>query len=122
MRPCCMEVDPEVLGRNVPNPICYLIIRDTDLVGASERQPPSAQRQRWQPRSPRSGRCGSKPIADHALVSADRRLDLGPQIVAAGFLPGHAAAFGDHPQMAVTLCRGSPGRSTRHRACPPAAR
>lgn len=25
--PCCTEVDPEVLGRNAPNPICYLKIR-----------------------------------------------------------------------------------------------
>jgi hypothetical protein len=39
------------------------------------------------------------------LVSPDRRLDLGPLIVAADFLPGHAAAFGDHPQMAVALRR-----------------
>jgi hypothetical protein len=38
MRPCCMEVDPEVLGHSAPNPICYL--RDTDIVRASERQHP----------------------------------------------------------------------------------
>src|ERR1700677_2483434 len=37
-RPCCMEVGPEVLGRNAPNSKCYL--RDTDIVRASERQHP----------------------------------------------------------------------------------
>jgi hypothetical protein len=41
-----------------------------------------------------------------------------PQIVAAGFLPGHAAAFGDHSQMAVAPSRGGSGRSTGHRAGP----
>ncbi|MEA2731567.1 MAG: hypothetical protein QOF70_6042, partial [Acetobacteraceae bacterium] len=57
-------------------------------------------------------------IADHALVAADRRLDLGPQIVAARLLPSHAAAFGDHPQVTVALCRGGVGRSARYRAGP----
>src|ERR1700722_13009061 len=51
-------------------------------------------------------------------VSPDRRLDLGPLIVATGFLPGHLAAIGDHPQMAVALCRSSFGRRTRHRTRP----
>jgi hypothetical protein len=35
-------------------------------------------------------RPGAQGIADHALVSTDRRLDLGPKIVATGFLPAHA--------------------------------
>jgi hypothetical protein len=112
-----MEVGPEVLGRNAPNSKCYL--RDTDIVRASERQHPVQC-------SGSDGNLGhlglvgvrSKRVADYALVSADGRLDLGPQIVAAGFLPGHAAAFGDHPKMTVTLCRGGPGRRTLHRACP----
>jgi hypothetical protein len=36
----------------------------------------------------------SKGIADYTFVSPDRRLDLGPQIVAAGFLSDRAATFG----------------------------
>jgi hypothetical protein len=36
-------------------------------------------------------------------ISPDRRLDLGPLIVAAGLLPGHLAAIGDHLQMPVAL-------------------
>ena len=85
-----------------------------DIVRASERQHP-VQRSGSDGNLGRFGLVGarSKRIADHALLSADRRLDLGPQIVAAGFLPGHAAAFGDHPQMTVTLCRGGPRRRTR---------
>jgi len=59
-----------------------------------------------------------KGIAYHALVAPDRRLDPGPQIVAAGFLPSHAAPFGDHPQMAVALGRSGFSRSTGHRTCP----
>ena len=43
----------------------------------------------------------AKGITDHARVAAERRLDLGPQIAAAGLLPGHTAAFGDHPNMAM---------------------
>jgi glutathione S-transferase len=104
-------------GRNSPNPDCYL--SNTNTIRASEPQHP-VQCGGGEGNLGRLGLVGarSKRIADHAFVSADRRLDLGPQIVAAGLLPGHAAAFGDHPQMAVALCRGGLGRSTRHRACP----
>src|SRR5271165_1690722 len=100
-----------------PTPICYL--SDTDIVRASERQH-SVQRSGSDGNLGHLGLAGarSKRIADYALVSADRCLDLGPQIVAAGFLPGHAAAFDGHPQVAVALCRGGPGRSARHRTCP----
>ena len=59
----------------------------------------------------------SQGIADHALVSADRCLDLGPQIVAARFLPGHPAVRDDLLDVSVTLCRGGPGGRTRHRGC-----
>jgi hypothetical protein len=77
----------------------------------------SGQPRRARPRSCLSPVCArSKDIANHALVAADRRLNFGPQIIAAGLLPGHAAAFGDHPQMAVALCRGGFGRNVRHRA------
>src|ERR1700722_116306 len=85
-------------GRNFSKAIYYL--SNTDIVRASERQHPIQGRSS----DGNLGRFGlvgarSKRVADYALVSADRRLDLGSQIVAAGFLPGHAAAFGDHPQM-----------------------
>ena len=92
-----MEVGPEVRGRNTPNPICYL--SDTDIVRASQRQHP-VQGSGGDGNLSRLGLVGarSKRIADHAFVSADRRLDLGPQIVAAGLLPSHAAAFGDYPR------------------------
>src|SRR5208282_2877487 len=107
----------KVRGRNSPNPICYL--SDTDIVRASEPQHP-VQRSGGEGDLGRLGLFGarSKGIADHAFVSADRRLDLGPQIVAAGLLPGHAAAFGDHPQVTVALCRGDVSRSARYRAGP----
>jgi hypothetical protein len=51
----------------------------------------------------------SKGIADYALISRDRRLDFGPLIVAGGFLTGHTAAFGDHLQVVVALCRSGLG-------------
>src|SRR5664279_5612844 len=107
---------PKGRGRNIPNPIHYL--SDTDIVRASELQHP-VQGSGSDGNLGRLGPIGarSKAIADHTFVSADRRLDLGPQIIAAGFLPGHAAAFGDHPQMAIALCRVGFGRSARHRAC-----
>src|ERR1700676_3252816 len=38
---------------------------------------------------------GSKRITDHAFVSADRRFNFRANIIAAGFLPGHSAVFGD---------------------------
>jgi hypothetical protein len=60
----------------------------------------------------------SKSIADHALVSADRYLDLGSQVVATGFLPSHSALLCGHPQVVVALRRGGLGRSTQDRSCP----
>src|SRR5271165_2022873 len=100
-------------GRNAPSSVCYL--SDTDVVGASK---PQHLVQRSDGDLGRLGRVCARAegIADHALVPADRRLDPGAQIVAADLLPGHAAAFGDHPQVTVALCRGGFGRSTRHRA------
>jgi hypothetical protein len=56
----------------------------------------------------------SKCIVDHAFVSTDRHLTFGPLIVAAGFLPAHATALCDGPQVAVTLCRSSLGGEARH--------
>jgi hypothetical protein len=104
-------------GHNAPSPVCYL--DDTNVVRATKRQHPVQG-------SGSKGDLGglgsvgtrSKGIADHAFVSPDRRLDLGPLIVAAGFLPGHLAAIGDHPQMAVALCRSDFGRRTPHCARP----
>jgi hypothetical protein len=97
-----------VCGRKDPNQFCYL--SDTDIVRASEPQH-SVQGRGSDSNLGRLGLVGarSKRIADHAFVSADRCPDLGPQIVAAGFLPGHAAAFSDHSQVAVALCRGGLG-------------
>ena len=43
----------------------------------------------------------SKGIADHAFVSTNCGLDLGPKIVATRLLPAHAAIFGD-------FCRDGP--------------
>jgi hypothetical protein len=57
-------------------------------------------------------------VAHDLLVSADRCLDLGPKIVPAGLLPGHAAPFGNHPQVTVALGRGGLGRGTHDRARP----
>jgi hypothetical protein len=110
-----MDVGYEGARTQFPNPIYYLT--DTDIVRAPKPQH-SVQGSRGEGDLGRLSLVGarSKGIANHALVATDRRLDLGPQIVAAGFLPGHAAAFGDHPQMAVALCRGGFGRSVRHRA------
>ena len=104
-------------GHNTPNPVYYL--SDTDIVRASKRQHP-VQGSGSDGNLGRLGSVGarSKGIADDTFVSPDRRLDLGPQIVAAGFLPGHLAAIGDHPQMAVALCWSGFGRRTRHRTRP----
>jgi hypothetical protein len=75
----------------------------------------SGRRRRGQPRSPRSGRCAIEGHRQSPVCLADRHFDLRPQIVAAGFLPGRAATFGDHPQMAVALCRS--GSSTLFKNC-----
>ena len=95
------------------------LFRDTDIVRASERQHP-VQGSRGEGNLGRLGLVCARPkrIAYHALVAPDRCLDLGPQIVAAGFLPGHAAAFGDHPQTVITLCWSGFSRGARHRARP----
>src|ERR1700722_119341 len=90
--------------RNTPNPICYLA--DPDIVGAAEPQH-LVQRCSSDGDLDRLGLgCArAEGIADHAFVPADRHLDLGPQIVATGFLPSHAAAFSNHSQVTVALCR-----------------
>ena len=71
-------------GRKDPNPICYLT--DTDIVRASELQHP-VQSSGSNGNLGRLGLAGARPkrIADHPLVPADRRLDLGSQILAAPF-------------------------------------
>src|SRR6201993_3302082 len=53
----------------------------------------------------------SKGIADHAFVSTDCGLDLGPKIVATRLLPAHAATFGDFLDVSVPLCRSDFGGS-----------
>ncbi len=106
-----------VRGRDSPNPGCYL--SDTDIVRASK------------PQHPVQGSCGdcnlrrlglvgarAKGITDHAFVAADRRLDLGAKIVAAGFLPRYSTTLCNGPQMAVALCRSGLGRATQNRAGP----
>jgi hypothetical protein len=100
--------DTEGRGHNTPNPACYL--SDTDILRASERQHP-VQGSGSDSNIGRLGPGGarSKGIVDYTFVSPDRRLNLGPQIVAAGFLPDHAAAFSDHSQVAVALCRSGLG-------------
>jgi hypothetical protein len=100
-----------------PNPVCYL--SDTDIIRASKRQHP-VQGSGSKGNFGRLGSVGarSKGIADHTFVSPDRRFDLGSQIVPASFLPSHVATIGDHPQMAVALCRSGFGRRTCHRARP----
>ena len=73
--------------RSNPNSVCYL--SDTDIVRPSKRQH-SVQSSGSEGNLGRLGWIGarSKGIANHTFVSPDRRLDLGPQIVAGGFLPG----------------------------------
>src|SRR3954465_11759256 len=58
---------------------------------------------------------GAQGVADHTLVSAHRRLRLGPLVVAGGFLPAHAAALGDALEMTVARRRIGLGRRARHR-------
>src|SRR5271165_5447675 len=57
---------------------------------------------------------GAQPVADHLFPSPDRRLYLGPPIVAGGFLPSHAALLGDALEMTVALCRRGRGHFARH--------
>jgi hypothetical protein len=110
LRLCCTDPVLVVGGRKDPNPICYLI--DTDIVRASKLQHP-VQGSGGDGNLGRLGLVGarSKRIADHALVSADRRLDFDSQIVAAGCLPGHAATLCDGPQVAVALVGAVPAEA-----------
>ena len=55
-------------------------------------------------------------IADHPFVARDRRLRLGPGVVAGSLLPAHTATFGDQLQMPVALGGLGRGGLTRHRA------
>jgi hypothetical protein len=83
----------KVRGPNSPDPICYL--SDTDIARVSEPQHPVHGSGGEGNLSRLSLVCArAKDIADQALVAADRRLDLGPQIVAASLLPSQAAACG----------------------------
>jgi hypothetical protein len=99
---CCIDAGYEGGGRSCSNPVCFL--SDTNIARVSEPQHPILG-SRGEGNLGRFGLLSAraKGITDHALVTANRHLDFGPQIVAAGLLPGHAAAFGDHPQMAVAL-------------------
>jgi hypothetical protein len=103
-------------GRNTRNPVCYL--GDTGIVRVSKLEH-AVQGRSSDGNLSHLGSVGarSKGIANHAFVSPDRHLDLGSQIVVAGLLPRHPAAFGDHLQMAVALCRVGLGRSTQDRGC-----
>jgi hypothetical protein len=114
-RPCCTDAGHDGSWTQCPQPSLYL--SDTDRVRASERLHP-VQGSGSKGNLGRLGPVGarSQGVADHTFVSPDRRFNLGPQIVAAGFLPGHVAAIGDHPKIAVALCRSGFGRRTRHRA------
>src|SRR3954467_3989801 len=44
---------------------------------------------------------GAQGVADHTFKSAHGRLGFSPLIVAGGFLPAHAAAFGDALEMTI---------------------
>src|ERR1700748_1035103 len=57
----------------------------------------------------------SKGIADHAFVSTNYGLDLGPKIVATRLLPAHPTALDDLLDVSVPLCRS--GRGGRARDC-----
>jgi hypothetical protein len=54
-------------------------------------------------------------VADHPFVAADRSLRQCPTIVARGLLPSHAPAFGDDPEMLITLRCGGLNSGTRYR-------
>src|SRR5512134_2048542 len=57
----------------------------------------------------------SQCCADHALVPADRRLDPGSKIIAAGLLPTHPAVLSDGLEVEVPLCRRRLGQRARDR-------
>jgi hypothetical protein len=61
----------------------------------------------------------SKGIADHAFVSTDGRLDLGPKIVATRLLPAHPTVLDDLLDVSVPLCRRGRGGRTRDGGCAP---
>ena len=99
-------------GRNTRDPVCYL--SDTGIIRAPKLEH-AVQGRSSDGNLGHLGSVGarSKGIANHPFVSPDRYLDLGSQIIAAGLLPPHPAAFGDHLQVAVALCRDGLGRSTQ---------
>src|ERR1700761_3374442 len=87
-RLCCTEAGHEGKWALYPQP--SLLLNDPDIVRASELQRPvqgSGSDGNLGGLSPLGAR--SKGIADDVFVSPNRRLDLGPQSVATGFLPGH---------------------------------
>jgi hypothetical protein len=53
--------------------------------------------------------------ADHPFIAADRSPRQCPTIVARGLLPSHAPAFGDDPEMLITLRWGGLNGCTRYR-------
>jgi hypothetical protein len=57
----------------------------------------------------------SQGIADHAFVSTDRCLDLGPKIVATRLLPAHPTVRDDLLEVSVALCRSARDGRTRNR-------
>ena len=59
----------------------------------------------------------SKGIADHAFVSTDCCLDLGPKIVATRLLPAHPTVLDDLLDVSVPLCRSGRGGRARDRGC-----
>jgi len=96
----CMDTGPE--GARAQCPQASLLFK---RYGHSSDVPISASgsgpRRRGPPPSPRFSLCVTDRHHRSHVVLADRRLDLGSQIVAAGFLPGHAATFGNHSRVAV---------------------
>ncbi len=53
-------------------------------------------------------------VADHPLVSTDRRFDQGAPIVTTPLLPAHAAVLSDLLKMPITLCRSRVRRLAWH--------
>jgi hypothetical protein len=85
-RLCCTEAKQRDVDTKPRTRACYLI--GTVILRSSERQHP-VQGSGGEGDLGRLGPVGarSKGIADYTFVSPDRRSDLGPQILAAGFLP-----------------------------------
>jgi hypothetical protein len=59
-------------------------------------------------------RARMQPVADHLLVTSDRRFDTGPPIVPRRFLPTYAPVFGDELKVAIALAGCRRGRVAEH--------